>query len=256
MSASGVHAIIGTSPQAFSSDNRDCDSRRSVSNAGMASRGITQQPEAAEIFHKLDDLGLKQRDLARALGLEENKISKTRGGERQFKAGEVAKARDWLTKMEQNRAAGIRAVEPDLPVLPNSAAYVPIDIMPTYAGMGGGGTGEGEVERALIPRYLVESVFRGRPSDFVVIRTRGDSMEPDFRHDDELLVDKRDTSPIQPGPFAVWDADDEAYVVKNVEKLAGGRFRIFSTNAKYTPTEVSREETHIIGRPVWYGRRL
>jgi phage repressor protein C with HTH and peptisase S24 domain len=89
-----------------------------------------------------------------------------------------------------------------------------------------------------------------------VIRTRGDSMFPDFEHDDELLVDKRDTNPIQPGPFAVWDAEDEAYVVKNVEKLPGGRFRIFSTNPKYTPTEVSREETHIIGRPVWYGRRL
>jgi phage repressor protein C with HTH and peptisase S24 domain len=103
---------------------------------------------------------------------------------------------------------------------------------------------------------LIEDVFRGKPMDFVIIRTRGDSMYPDFEHDDELLCDKRDRSPVQPGPFAVWDADDEAYVVKNVEKLDGGRFRIFSTNSKYTPYEVTREETRIIGRPVWYGRRL
>jgi phage repressor protein C with HTH and peptisase S24 domain len=226
-----------------------------VCNARVAERG-TQQPEAVEIFDRLDALGLKQRDLARALNIEENKVSKVKGGERLFKAGEVLKAREWLTNVERNRSAGIRESEPDLPVVPTELAYVPIDIMPTYAGMGGGGTGEGEVERALVPRYLIESVFRGRPSDFVIIRTRGDSMYPDFEHDDELLVDKRDTNPIQPGPFAVWDAEDQAYVVKNVEKLPGGRFRIFSTNPKYTPSEISREETHIIGRPVWYGRRL
>lgn len=146
--------------------------------------------------------------------------------------------------------------EPDLPVVPDQIAYVPVDIMPTYAGMGGGGTGEGEIERALVPRYLIESVFRGRPSDFVIIRTRGDSMYPDFNHDDEILVDKRDRNPVQPGPFAVWDAEDEAYVVKNIEKVDGGQFRIFSTNEKYTPRIISREETKIIGRPVWYGRRL
>lgn len=221
----------------------------------MASRG-TQQREAIEIFERLDALGLKQRDLARALDLEENKISKAKIGERQLKASEVLKAREWLDNVSKNRAAGIREQEPDLPVLAPAIAYVPIDIMPTYAGMGGGGTGDDDIERALVPRYLIEDVFRGRPSDFVIIRTRGDSMYPDFEQDDEILCDKRDRNPVQPGPFAVWDAEDEAYVVKNVEKLGGGRYRIFSTNLKYTPTEVAREETHIIGRPVWYGRRL
>lgn len=221
----------------------------------MVDRG-TSQAEAIEIFEQLDELGLKQRDLAKALDLEENKISKTKIGERQFKAGEVLKARAWLADQTRIRQSGFRPSEPDLPAAPDLVSYVPIDIMPTYAGLGGGGTGEGDVERALVPRYLIESVFRGQSSDFVIIRTRGDSMYPDFEHDDEILCDKRDRSPIQPGPFAIWDAEDEAYVVKNVEKLDGGRYRIFSTNPKYTPREIGREETHIIGRPVWYGRRL
>ena len=146
--------------------------------------------------------------------------------------------------------------EPDLPVAPSLISYLPVDILPTYAGMGGGGTGDDDIERAMIPRYLIEDVFRGKPSDFVVVRTRGDSMSPDFEHDDELLCDKRDTNPVQPGPFVIFDAEDGAYVIKNVEKLGGGRFRIFSTNPKYTPVEVAREETHIIGRPVWFARRL
>lgn len=221
----------------------------------MASR-VGLRPEVADIFERLEALGLKQRDLASALSIEENKVSKAKSGERQFKAAEVLKARDWLHEIELKRNAGIALQKPDLPTAPDVVAYVPIDIMPTYAGMGGGGSGEGDVERALVPRYLIESVFRGRPADFVIIRTRGDSMFPDFNHDDEILVDKRDRNPVQPGPFAVWDAEDEAYVVKNIEKVDGGEFRIFSTNGKYTPRVISREETHIIGRPVWYGRRL
>jgi phage repressor protein C with HTH and peptisase S24 domain len=146
--------------------------------------------------------------------------------------------------------------EPDLPALSLDIHYEQVDVLPTYAGMGGGGTGEGDVERALIPSYLIRNVLRGQPSDFVLIRVRGDSMEPVFRQDDELLVDKRDRSPTQPGPFALWDGEWGEYLVKNVERLPGGRVRIFSSNDKYTPVEVANEETNILGRPVWFGRRL
>lgn len=145
---------------------------------------------------------------------------------------------------------------PDHPTPLLAIDYVPVDVLPTYAGMGGGGTGEGDVEQALVPQYLIRDVFRGKASDFVVIRVRGNSMEPRFFQDDELLVDKRDTSPTQPGPFALWDAEWGEYLVKNVERLPGGRVRIFPSNTEFTASEVSSEETKILGRPVWVGRRL
>lgn len=146
--------------------------------------------------------------------------------------------------------------EPDLPDGDPNLAYVPIEVLPTYAGMGGGGTGDGDPETALVPRYLIEQVFRGQPSDFVLIRVRGNSMEPTFHHDDELLVDKRDRSPTQPGPFAIWDAEWGEYLVKNVERLQGGRVRLFPSNQEFSAVEVQHEETKILGRPVWFGRRL
>lgn len=151
---------------------------------------------------------------------------------------------------------GWSEVEPDLPTADPQLEYVPVEILPTYAGMGGGGTGDGDPELALVPRYLIENVLRGRANDFVMIRCRGTSMEPLFRHDDELLVDKRDRSPTQPGPFALWDADWGEYLIKNVERLPGGRVRIFPSNPEFTASEVSNEETKILGRPVWFGRRL
>lgn len=147
-------------------------------------------------------------------------------------------------------------VEADLPLSIGSGDYLPVDVLPSYAGMGGGGTGEGDLEQALIPRVLVEDELRAKPTDLLLIEARGDSMMPDFMHGDQILIDKRDKNPVQPGAFALWDGD--GYVVKLVERVPRerGRYRIFSANERFSAYEVEEEEITIMGRPVWFGRRL
>lgn len=213
---------------------------------------ISLRPEAADIFARLDRLDLTQRELATVLGIEDNKVSKVRKGERQFKAAEVLAARDWLEAIE-SRGYHVAADHP--PVDP-ALEYVPVDVLPTFGGMGGGGTGDADPEHALVPRALIVDILRGKPGDFLLINVRGDSMEPDFHHGDQILIDKRDTSPAQPGPFALWDGEWGEYVVKNVERSRAGEVRIFSSNTKYLSEAVEAETTRIIGRPVWFGRRL
>ncbi len=134
--------------------------------------------------------------------------------------------------------------------------YVRIEVLPSFAGMGGGGNGEGDQETGMIARRIVEDELRAKPSDLLLINVRGDSMEPDFLHGDQILVDKRDRDPRQPGPFALWDGD--GYVVKLVERIAHKRgfYRIFSANGRYANYEVSAEDIIIMGRPVWFARRL
>ncbi|MGY2732788.1 LexA family transcriptional regulator [Sphingomonas sp. UYP23] len=134
--------------------------------------------------------------------------------------------------------------------------YIEVEVLPSYAGMGGGGTGEGEPGRALLPRQLIEERLRGRPDDFLLIDVRGDSMEDDFFHGDQILIDKRDRDPSQPGPFCLHDGD--AYVVKLVERVPRKRgfLRIFSANTRYNDYEVDEGEIHIIGRPSWFARAL
>jgi hypothetical protein len=144
----------------------------------------------------------------------------------------------------------------DLPAIAPDRDYLAVEVLPSFAGMGGGGTGEGDVEHALIPRRLVVDELRAKPDDLLLIEARGQSMEPDFHHGDQILVDKRDCNPVQPGAFALWDGD--GYVVKLVERVPRqlGRYRIFSANDRYSAYEVEAEDVRIMGRPVWFGRRL
>jgi len=151
---------------------------------------------------------------------------------------------------------GYWAQEPDLPDAPAGRDYLPVAILPSFAGMGGGGTGEGDIEHALVPRRLVEDELRAKPSDLIVIEARGTSMAPDFLHGDQILIDQRDRNTAQPGAFALWDGD--AYVVKMVERvpLHPGRYRVFSNDERFSAYEVDEENIRIMGRPVWFGRRL
>ncbi len=148
------------------------------------------------------------------------------------------------------------ATESDNPIIAGQRTYISIEVLPSFAGMGGGGNGEGDIEFGLVPRHLVHDQLRAKPRDLLLIEARGDSMQPDFQHGDQILIDRRDVNPIQPGTFALWDGD--GYVVKLVERIPQrqGWYRVFSSNDRYQSYEVDAESIRIMGRPVWFARRL
>lgn len=192
----------------------------------------------------------KQVHLAEALGISQDKVNKSIKGTRQWQGDEVLKLQALMGDH------GDSTLVPEQPPGGRENRYVDIAVLPSYAGMGGGGTGEGEQAVAKLPRELIEEQLHGRPGDFELIDVRGDSMMPDFQNGDQILIDKRDRDPRQPGPFALWD--DDGYVVKLVERVPGKRgfYRIFSANARYSEYEIEETETTIRGRPVWFARRL
>ncbi len=223
--------------QEESCDNRFCDIRIS---------SVYDRMDIASIKARADKLKVKQADIARATGIDQDKISKMFGGTRQLKAAEAALIITYLDKVDEG----------DPESVDNSRDYLSIEILPSYAGMGGGGTGEGDVQTGLVPRAYVENELRAKPSDLLLIEARGESMEPDFLHGDQILIDKRDCNPIQPGSFALWDGD--GYVIKLIERVPHkpGWYRIFSANGRYSAYEVDAEQVKIMGRPVWFARRL
>lgn len=136
-------------------------------------------------------------------------------------------------------------------------AVVSVRRLPTYAGMGGGGTGEGDEDVVAFSRDLIERELRAHADDLLAMIAEGNSMEPDFKGGDQILVDTRRKSLAQPGAFCLWDGD--GHVIKFIEKVPGSeppRIRIISLNPIYLPHERLLEEINLIGRVIWYGRRV
>lgn len=134
---------------------------------------------------------------------------------------------------------------------------VMIQLLPTFAGMGGGGTGEGDAGTIAFSRDLVERELRSKPDRLLAMVAEGNSMEPDFRGGDQILVDTTRTSFAQPGAFCLWDGD--GHVIKFLERLPDTdppRVRVVSANNIYQAHERLVDEVRIIGRVVWYGRRV
>jgi phage repressor protein C with HTH and peptisase S24 domain len=237
------YAIIASQSQAQIA--KICDNRAGDLGDG-ALKGAMDTETVQEI---MDRRGWRQVDLAEALGITQDKVSKAMAGTRQWKAAEVAKLQVLLGDHDD------MARLPDIPPRGYEREYVDVAVLPSYAGMGGGGLGEGEQIVAKLPRELIEDLH-GKPADFELIDVRGDSMEPDFHHGDQILIDRRDRDPRQPGPFALWDED--GYVIKLVERVPGRRgwYRVFSANPRYSEYEIEETEATIRGRPVWFARRL
>ncbi len=126
------------------------------------------------------------------------------------------------------------------------------------AGMGGGGVVSNERERDFLalPRSYLEQM-QLVSADLITIEVQGDSMSPTLESGDRIMVNRKDKNPASGGVFAIHDSD--VLVVKRVERIPATspvRLKLISDNPIHGTYEVPAEETNILGRVVWYGRKL
>ncbi|WP_206742896.1 helix-turn-helix transcriptional regulator [Erythrobacter sp. SG61-1L] len=136
-------------------------------------------------------------------------------------------------------------------------ASVEIQVLPTWAGMGMGGTGDDDPGLMSFSRDLIERELKASPQALLAMAVEGNSMEPEFFGGDVLLVDTRRRSLAQPGAFCLWDGD--GHVIKYLEKVPGSDpplIRVISRNSMYQAHERLADEISVIGRVVWFGRRI
>lgn len=105
-------------------------------------------------------------------------------------------------------------------------------------------------------RYLVEEL-RLSPANLAIVEVQGDSMEPTLRTGDRVLIDHSDRNPARPGVYAIWDSN--ATVVKRLEKVPASdppMLVLISDNKSHNAYTVPAELVNVIGRVVWFARRL
>jgi len=147
---------------------------------------------------------------------------------------------------------------PDNALPPGGYELVPsLDV---DGGLGGGGDpGDDDLmgDPVLLPSALIRGELRGAPLDFLAMDVEGQSMEPVLESGDRILIDRRKTNPSQGGLFVIWDGN--GLVAKWLERVPDSdppRLRVFSENQRFTSYDVLTEEARVIGRVVWFARRL
>ncbi|MCE0743358.1 S24 family peptidase [Acetobacter sicerae] len=142
---------------------------------------------------------------------------------------------------------------------PAPQGYVAVPTLEPRAGMGGGGIVDGKYLGPLrfFEESFVRNELRAAPEDLCVVEVEGQSMEPLLRHGDTVLVDRRKVNLGMEGIFVLYDG--EYVVCKWAERVHGSEppmVRIRSSNLDFSPYEIEAERCQILGRVVWFARRL
>jgi phage repressor protein C with HTH and peptisase S24 domain len=191
-----------------------------------------------------------QAGLARAMGIHASGVTRMLKGERQIKAFELPKI-----------AAYLGEPPPGGEMLPEEVPdeIVPVPELTVEISVGGGAL----VEREDVRRhwYFARDILRHEigvePGAAKIIRVKGDSMTGMIEDRDLVMIDVSDRNPSPPGVFALWDGFGD--VVKRVEHIPNSdppRVVISSVNKDYRTYEMTADEIRIIGRVVWFARRL
>lgn len=100
-----------------------------------------------------------------------------------------------------------------------------------------------------LPTELLTAQTSAPAKALRIITVIGNSMEPDFRPGERVLVDTDDRSPSPAGAFALWDGF--GLVIKYVEVIPGSdpvMVRLISRNSVFETYERPAEDIHINGR--------
>lgn len=227
---------------------------REPEDAGRAGLWVKSEREAKgwsaeELARRINGLAMEEGDPTR---VSQQVVSK-------FEQGNAKRKTAWVRYVARVIAAADEETAED-PYLSGGKtdSGVAIKLLPTHAGMGSGGTGEGDEGYVTFSRDLIENELKAPADALLAIIAEGNSMEPDFFGGDQILVDTRRKSLSQPGAFCLWDLD--GHVIKYLERIPNSdppRVRVISVKADlYKPWERLVEEVSIVGKVVWFGRRV
>jgi phage repressor protein C with HTH and peptisase S24 domain/lambda repressor-like predicted transcriptional regulator len=245
----------------------------SSADAGIIPHVDAQQPRrnilAAQIQVRLDRLGFTARAASIKAGLKPDAIRNIVRGKSQNPRGDTLRSLARALECSvQYLVSGDDFTEdtpsddylpPNLPTLTMSPpGYAPVPYIAVRAAAGGGRYIEEEVLGP--PKYFEEALLRelrAQPRDLRAIEVEGQSMEPLLQNGDQVLVDTRKISFVEPGLFVLFDGD--GIVCKWVERAhdsAPRKLRLKSENPRFDSYDVVAERAQIIGRVVWFARRL
>lgn len=145
---------------------------------------------------------------------------------------------------------------PGLPLHPDAPGCELIMVPKVTARLSAGG-GSFEVETEVKGLYAFQAAWlraKGKPEDLVLMEVTGDSMEPEIRNGDTVLINQGQREVLAGKVYAV--GIEDTVVVKQVERLPG-KLVLRSTNPAHPQVEINMSgdlasTVRIIGRVIWW----
>ena len=154
---------------------------------------------------------------------------------------------------------------PRMPAALPGAPLVAVPEVTVEVSAGAGAVAEefvSETARWHWPENMIRHEAGAEPGNLRILRVRGNSMEPELRDGDRIVVDVSRRLPATGETFVLWDGI--GLVVKRVEVVRGDavddgdppRLRLISANPDYAPYSCLAQDAHILGKVAWVVRRV
>jgi phage repressor protein C with HTH and peptisase S24 domain len=148
----------------------------------------------------------------------------------------------------------ITSVESDDTIHTNGT-FIPVYDVQASAGFGALVDYEEQTHSLAFPPDYLRKLTGASPKHLVIISTKGDSMEPTLLDDDIVLVDTSKTHMGYEGMF-VLRHNDTLLVKRAGMAPKPGHVTLISDNKAYPPVEARLEDLHVVGKVLWYGRKV
>lgn len=202
----------------------------------------------------------KQVDLADALGVKPDKVSKILSGTRRIQANELPIIEAFFSD-HMGMPARQGSSKTETSVIENLAgsvidfdgtefARIPVYDVRLSAGGGASNYDETPIDFYTIGMSMLRDFTDAPVKRLAFVKVKGDSMEPLFTTGDWVLVDTRETHLATPAVYAFVN-DGEAVIKHASQHMETGAVTLISHNPKYEPQTITRPEClHVIGRIV------
>lgn len=190
----------------------------------------------------------EKADLARFMGVKQDIVAKILAGNRRVQPHEAPKVVEFF--QSERGEDGPADVGP----VTETQRLLPVYDVDVSAGPGAYVEAENHIANmAFDPRYLREI---DASKELSIVRVKGESMEPTLVDNDIVLVDHSKRSLNWDGLFVLRYGD--ATQVKRIGR-SGKRdhVTILSDNRDlYPPVEAAVEDVDVVGKVLWYGRKV
>ncbi|MDD7973425.1 S24 family peptidase [Roseinatronobacter alkalisoli] len=190
----------------------------------------------------------ERAELARFIGVKPDVVTKILSGERRVQPEEIPRV---LQYFEQG---GIHEV-PNGSAAPEGADLVPVYDVSASAGHGAVVDVEEHISNLAFSTQYLREMTSAKGNQLVAIRVKGDSMTPTIQDDDMVVIDRTKTNLDYDGLFVL--RVGEALQIKRIGR--GSRrtsVMVIADNSLYPPVDTERTEIDVVGKVIWYGRKV